>query len=367
MSSLETQIRAARHTIITDGYEMSIGEIVSLYREEELVINPAFQRLFRWDEGRKTSFIESIILGIPIPPLFVFQNDDGTWELVDGLQRTATILEFLGELREPDGKNILPPSSLMATKMLPDLNGVTWDSSDKLSLTRAQKLDVRRARLRIEILKRESQNEAKYELFRRLNTGGASLTNQEIRNCTMVMIRPEFHEWLQKLARYEPFVKATSITGEAIQKQTDIELVVRFLAFQRVAYQKGLDVHEYLDNAAISMAMDRALDQTTEQKIFESTFDLMATALGNKSFRKWDGTKFTGPFLHSVYEVISTGVAKNIDRFLSLNGDAASDTIKEQSKALWKDEIFKRYSGGGVRGTTRFAKLLPMAEDFMAP
>ena len=72
MSSLEEQLHNARHEVVTDGYEMSIGEIVSLYKDRELVIDPAFQRLFRWDEGRKTSFLESLLLGIPIPPLFVF-------------------------------------------------------------------------------------------------------------------------------------------------------------------------------------------------------------------------------------------------------------------------------------------------------
>ena len=72
MSSLEEQLHNARHEVVTDGYEMSIGELVSLYKNGEIFIHPAFQRLFRWDEGRKTSFLESLLLGIPIPPVVCF-------------------------------------------------------------------------------------------------------------------------------------------------------------------------------------------------------------------------------------------------------------------------------------------------------
>ncbi|WP_205351586.1 DUF262 domain-containing protein [Vibrio cholerae] len=101
--SLEKEIQKARKEIVSDGYDMSLGEIVNLYKENELKINPDFQRLFRWDVTRKTRFIESILLGIPIPPIFVFQDKDGNWELIDGLQRLSTILEFTGVLKDSKG------------------------------------------------------------------------------------------------------------------------------------------------------------------------------------------------------------------------------------------------------------------------
>ncbi len=106
--TLEQELSRARKNVVTDGYEMSIGEIVGLYEKEELVINPAFQRYFRWDASRKTKFIESLLLGIPIPPIFVFQTDAGIWELVDGLQRVSTLLEFMGVLKDPLTKSLRP-------------------------------------------------------------------------------------------------------------------------------------------------------------------------------------------------------------------------------------------------------------------
>jgi len=75
--ALLDEVQAARKKVITDGYEMSLGELINLYRDDELKIDPVFQRLFRWDDERKTRFIESILLGIPFPPVFVFQDEKG--------------------------------------------------------------------------------------------------------------------------------------------------------------------------------------------------------------------------------------------------------------------------------------------------
>src|SRR5205809_660180 len=97
--SLQSEIDKARVQVRTDEYGMSIGEIVRMYDQNELIVNPLFQRLFRWEDHQKSKFIESILLGIPIPPIFVFETQKGEWELIDGLQRISTILEFMGLLR----------------------------------------------------------------------------------------------------------------------------------------------------------------------------------------------------------------------------------------------------------------------------
>lgn len=85
--SLQNQIDAARADIRTDDYSMSIGEWLNLYNDGELDIHPEFQRFYRWDSAQKSRFIESLLLGIPIPPVFVAQRKDGVWDVVDGLQR----------------------------------------------------------------------------------------------------------------------------------------------------------------------------------------------------------------------------------------------------------------------------------------
>src|SRR4051812_21140534 len=117
---LQQEIDKRRSEIRTDDYAMSIGEWISLYENSELDIHPEFQRFFRWDVWQKSRLIESILLGIPIPPIFVSQRSDGVWDVVDGLQRLSTIFQFVGILKNEKGKPELP-LELVETKYLPSL------------------------------------------------------------------------------------------------------------------------------------------------------------------------------------------------------------------------------------------------------
>jgi hypothetical protein len=126
---LSEEITKAQRLVKTDAYQMSIGEVVSMYDNREMIIDPEFQRLFRWNVSQKSKLIESLLLGIPLPPIFVFERQNGSWELIDGLQRVSTILEFMGKLRSPNG-GLEPPSILEATKYLPSLHNAVWEYSD---------------------------------------------------------------------------------------------------------------------------------------------------------------------------------------------------------------------------------------------
>jgi hypothetical protein len=139
--TLQDEIDKARAEIRTDGYPVSIGEWISLYERKELDIHPEFQRFFRWSPKQKSRLIESILLGIPIPPIFVAQRPDGVWDVVDGLQRLSTIFQFAGILRD-EGGNLIEPLTLEPTKYLPSLGGHRWDDSANpaASLTTTQRL-----------------------------------------------------------------------------------------------------------------------------------------------------------------------------------------------------------------------------------
>src|SRR6516165_6780799 len=118
---LKDEIEAAQRRVKTDAYQLSVSEVVNMYKDKELIINPDFQRLFRWEIGQKSKLIESLLLGIPLPSIFVFEKADAKWELVDGLQRMSTLLEFMGLLKDPTTGNTKAPSALVATKYLPSL------------------------------------------------------------------------------------------------------------------------------------------------------------------------------------------------------------------------------------------------------
>jgi hypothetical protein len=368
--TLQDEIQAARTEIAPDGYEMSVGEIINLYANKEIIITPDFQRLFRWDSSRKTRFVESLLLGIPIPPIFVYQNEDGVWELIDGLQRLSTIFEFVGILRYPDESVTAEPSVLAGTRFLPGLANRRWEDSSPGAgdgIGRAQQLQIKRARLRVEILKQESNTQAKYELFQRLNTGGAELSEQEVRNCIAVMVNKPLHEWLLRCASLSNFLVTIDQTESALRQQSATELALRFFAFRNVPYKAGLDVHEYLDDALIKIAESNSFNMSSEQSVFEDTFQILSRSLGDQAFKRWDGANFGGKFLMSVYEVIATGVSKNLSAILSLSSPQQDEFVITKAKELWSDHTFQRNSGAGIRGTTRLANLLPMAESFMRP
>lgn len=367
MTVLEEQVATARRQIVSDGYDMSVGEVMSLYRQNELVINPSYQRLFRWNDSQKTRFIESLLLGIPIPPIFVFQKADGVWELIDGLQRVSTILEFAGLLKNEDG-TARTPSVLSGTNLLPALEGVYWEPKFELdpeALTIAQQLTLKRARLRVEILKQETDEDAKFELFQRLNTGGSTLSPQEVRNCVLVMVRPEYYEWLKIRAESPAFTATLPLTESAKSEQRYMELALRFIAYRRVPYGSGLDVNEYLDKAAQLLAKSFGDSQVDEEATFETTFLILSTTLGADAFRRWDGTRHSGPFLISGFDAIAHGVATNIGAIRELaNRD---DWLRDRVRSVWSQKLFLQNSGMGVRGTTRLTNLLPFGVAFFKP
>lgn len=366
--SLEAEIKKARKEIVSDGYDMSLGEVINLYKDGELKINPEFQRLFRWDITRKTRFIESILLGIPIPPIFVYQDELGVWQLIDGLQRLSTVFEFCGILRKHDGTQ-LEPSTLEGTKLLPSLANRRWQvwAEGDQAIDRTMQLQIKRARIRVEILQKESDENAKYELFQRLNTGGAKLSEQEVRNCVAVMVNLDFYKFLVKISDFEPFKKVTNLTQVALEKQAGLELALRFLSFRSHPYKKGLDVHEYLDDALINLASSTTLNLDQEESVFNKTFSLLNEALGENSFKKWNGNDFSGMFLMSVYEVVAYGLSVNLDEYDKIPRPQQIDIVIQKSKELWSTQDFINNSGAGVRGTTRLANLLPLANGYMKP
>ena len=236
--TLMEEIDERRAEVRSDGYPMSIGELINLYRDGELDIHPEFQRFYRWSPEQKSRLIESILLGIPIPSIFVSQRDDGVWDVIDGLQRLSTIFELVGELRDEHGDK-RPPLELKRTKYLPSLEGKRWeDDAPEIGIGDRHKLIIRRSKIDVKIILRESSEATKYELFQRLNTGGSGLSDQELRNAILIMVNPDAYRWISDLAQDENFQACTPLTDQAKSKQFDLELVTRFIVFRRLDESK---------------------------------------------------------------------------------------------------------------------------------
>ena len=187
---------------------MSVGELISMYESDELNIRPQFQRFFRWTEYQRSRLIESLLLKIPIPSIFVSQRSDGVWDVIDGQQRLSTIFQLVGVLKDEDGKR-LDPLKMTGTKFLPSLADKTWDG-----IGRDNQLLIKRSKIDVKIILRESSDASQYELFQRLNTGGS----HELSTILLQLEKSDFKVQVVMIrsgvcllyAHWEGFVKAAA-------------------------------------------------------------------------------------------------------------------------------------------------------------
>ncbi|MDP2373803.1 DUF262 domain-containing protein [Reyranella sp.] len=357
---LEAEISEARLTITSDGYPMSIGELTNLYKEGELKIRPEFQRFFRWSPLQKSHLIESILLGIPLPSIFVAQGKDGIWELVDGLQRVSTILQVQGELRDRDG-SLLPPFTLEGTKYLPALEGRCWNGPSKIALPEALKLDIKRSKIDIKIIKRDSSPQAKFDLFQRLNNFGTPLSAQEMRSALLVSVSPDFFSWVESLSTDPAFLECTQLSEKLVEERFDVELVIRFLVLhnwpsEKLTLSMLRDLPQVLDDEAATLAFKfpKGVDALTHT--FKETFAHIAEHGGDSVFRRWSADKeeFRGSFLSTSFEVFGLGLGYHI-----ANRSPYRRDLLPQVEKFWSRPEMQKGFATGKSTEARLVQFIP--------
>ncbi len=370
--TLEQEIDLAQRLVRTDSLQMSIGELATMYEDDELIINPEFQRLFRWELEQKARLIESLLLGIPVPSIFVFERDDGTWELIDGLQRLSSIFEFMGILKSPDTGKQVVPSALIATKYLHSLHNAVWIKdkripdpkiSDQIELDKKFQLAIRRSRLNVQVLKRPSDSQTKFELFQRLNAGGTQANPQELRNSIVIMMDPKFNQLMRDLAANANFKSVIEVNEDAKDKQKDMEYISRFLAYSWINYDGTLDIEEYVDDSLGKIIS--GVDRVKIRKHFEATFDLLMSSCGKDALRRYDLSKFSGRIGYTAFEIVAIGVARNIEEIMKVSNP--KKFVEDKVKELWTSGHPDKLVYGGMRGTTRISRTIPFGEKWFKP
>lgn len=360
--SLEIEILDRSREISTDSYPMSVGEIVSLYKDGELDVHPEFQRFFRWSPEQKSSFIESILLGIPTPSIFISTKEDNSWEVIDGLQRLSTILQVMGELKNEHGEK-KEAFTLLATKYLPSLAGKRWSTDPPggaEELPQSAKLKIKRSKLDLKMVLNTSDPAIKYELFQRLNRGGSFATDQEVRNCILIMVQPDFYTWISSLAEDANFKMCAPLSERSYNERYDLELIVRFLVF-RMTPEENLarvgDLGNFLTDEVVKLAGAESFDRSAEEDAFRKTFTLLAATLEDDSFKKYDPQKHRalGSLLISVYEVMALGIG-----YHCLDYDIDPARLKSIHESLWTNASFTRSTGSGVRASSRIPVTIPL-------
>jgi len=365
------EIEAAQRSVKADAYQMSVGEVVNMYKDGDLIINPDFQRLFRWEVGQKTKLIESLLLGIPIPPIFVFEKQDSKWELIDGLQRISTLLEFMGLLMKPGVDALLPPSILEGTRYLPSLRNVVWEKSDQIpevppqeqiELGKPLQLAIRRSRLTVEILKRPSSNSTKYDLFQRLNAGGTPANPQELRNCIVIMANPDYFQFIKTLADRQDFLDVIALTPDQLEKQKHFEFASRFLVHTYIEYDKKLDIEEFIDFGLASLA--NANDTVNPKICFNETFRILNELFGSDALRRIVNGQPSGRVGLASFECIAIGIARNIQHIMAKQDPNVF--VKQRIEQFWLKQNLEDFFSSGLRGTTRIQRTIPFGQTWFA-
>jgi len=344
--TLLNDIETGRNTLQTDKLDMSFGEIMSMYEKGEIIINPDFQRLYRWTEYQKTRFIESIIIGIPIPPIFVAEDKDGRWELVDGLQRLSTIFSFFGILKTLPEKNnwVLSDGDLIRA-----LEKYTCST-----LPLKIQLNIKRASCRIEIIKWNSKYDLRFELFNRLNTGGSPLTNQEIRNSLFREISAVFNDFLKKLGQNKDFIKLINVNQDQLNELYHEELVLRFMSLYKIGSNVKKSIAQHMTDFMKDASENKGFNYAMYEQVFNKTISILSP-LGSDAFRA-KGQNFST----AVFDTTMIGISENIH----LYGSATIDKIKAKIDIIRRDDKYQAMTrSGGNNSVERVRKRLSFSKE----
>lgn len=362
---LGKQINDERERLSSDRMDISFGELINLYLADELIIRPEYQRLYRWTDTQKTNLIESILLGIPIPPIFVAEDEDGIWELVDGLQRVSTILSFFGKLKrdnsviedtfqddeeaedEGDSVSNLNGWRLEKGSLIEGLEGFDGETLPKKYL-----INIKRAVCRVEILRGKNNTSMKYELFKRLNSGGSKLTPQEIRNAIYRGINPVINELMLELSQNESFKTLTNLSVQKKKELYDQELILRFIAFYNRKENINCNTEQFLDKFMESAVKQTDFPVDMYRNIFEEVMNILSSLHDDAIFRN-----DRNAFVPAWFEGITIGVAENLELYRE-----SKELLKERIDELKQDEDFKRCSGSASNSRSRIKNRLKRVE-----
>ncbi len=366
--------------------DVSFNELMDMYANKELIITPEFQRTFRWTNEQQSLFIESLVLELPIPPIFVVEKQDGQYELVDGLQRISTWLHFRGKLptrflrnqEEPHAgyedeeytPATLSPDELVSEEdedidelsepaqalrlegceIVKELNGKTFED-----LPFAVQIALKRYFVRMHAVRRTSHEDLKYHMFKRLNQGGSRLSDQELRNAFIRIVNATFIRFINRCSVNSHFWNCVkSISQNSAMQLYHQELVLRFFAFKNYRDYYVHDISPFLTSylegvsRVGNLQLEFRYDQ--EQTVFDKTFRLLAAASGENTFRAYTQNAGTGAFRSLLYEAISIGI-QDILPHINPENDNHISVLAAALDDLKKDSAFRSLTTGGGKNT----------------
>ena len=352
VSIIESNIRS----IHTSQYDLSFNELADMYESGELNINPDFQRLFRWSNAKQSRFIESLVLEMPIPPIYVTETDEKQYDLIDGLQRISSYLHFRGTLRNAEHLDIKEGDKLELTDcdIVSELDGKTFDD-----LPSSLQIRIKRSFIRMQIIRKDSDPMFRYHMFKRLNTGGEILEPQEVRNCTIRILDVTFPDFLRRMSNNPHFEIVTSnISDQKSRNAYREELVLKFFAFKNYRENYVKNVQEFLDSYMEGVALPAgeegslSFDYTKEEQDFNKVFKILDLSMNEQAFScsNKSQTQLQDNFRSYHYEVFPQAIFPLLDK-IDPNNNEHIEMIKEAITSVKLDSDFIVMTTGGGKNT----------------
>ena len=338
---LITQLDQQRRKVDFDTYDVIVQQLITMVEFGDINVAPAYQRQFRWNKTRRSHLIESVFLGVPVPSLFMAANRDGTWELVDGVQRLSTLVQFAGSQEARDKLGLYEPLTLGELVKLSEFNGMTF-----ANLPGSLKLQFKHRPIKIITLSDKSDLVVRFDLFERLNTGGVALTNQEIRAC---IYHGEFNAFLEDMSRTPDFIKIVKLTQAQKKDGTREECVLRFFAFlyryQKFDHSVVDFLNGYMKDASTTF------DYAANKKIFLDTFHNLKEAIPNGIARS--KTRTRTPI--NLFEGVAVGAALALTQ---------RGSIKTTGVPRWlESEELRSLTTGGTNNRTMVTGRIEFCRD----
>jgi hypothetical protein len=276
--------------VTIDKGQMSMFELNRRYLRGDIILQPPYQRQNIWTVTKQSRLVESVLLNIPIPVIYLSEEIDDVWEVIDGHQRLHSFFEFLINRYKLSGLTVLK-----------EFNNLHFsDLENKL------KRKIEDYQLNVFTIKKESHPDIKFDIFERINGGASSLNAQELRNC---VFRGEAIELVKSLSQEPKFTKLIKSKEVQTNRLKEQESVLRFLAF----YVKGYE--SYTGNIKVFLNETlRNFNQYRDQLvniecIFRETMDSIYKVFGDDAFTKKMPEK-RKKFITSIFDIISISFAK---------------------------------------------------------
>jgi len=284
---------AGRRKIFTEKSDPPINSLYEHYKSGDLILDPIFQRRQVWDDARASRLIESVLLEVPLPVFYLAESRDGSQEVIDGQQRLSAFFRFLD--------NEYP---LRALQAIPQLKGVRFRDLEKLLQRQIKDYPVRTV-----TFKRESDENLRFEIFERLNTGAVPLNAQELRNC---VYRGSYNNLLIGLSQDREYMRLMGLTAPE-KRMKDVEYVLRFAAFYHATYLKYKPSIARFLNEDMRKYQDISNNDAVQlREAFKNSVALVWSLLGANAFKRfyrgeekspngrWEPRKFNA----SLYDIL---------------------------------------------------------------